>query len=179
MVICMIEFYGFLFISIVGSLLHFTYEWSNHNKYVSLLSAVNESVWEHMKLLVFPSLVWMIIEIPFISNNSNFLTAKFVSLIVMILLVPTLFYLFKYLIKQSILIVDILIFYVAVGVGQFLSYIILGASVLPNIFNYISLIGLILIYSYFLIATLIPGKGDIYVDPNTKKKGILGHRFFK
>ena len=29
----MISFYGFLFISIIGSILHFTYDLSNHNKY--------------------------------------------------------------------------------------------------------------------------------------------------
>ena len=39
---------SFLVISIVGTLLHFVYEWSNHNKIVSLFAAVNESTWEHM-----------------------------------------------------------------------------------------------------------------------------------
>ena len=175
----MISFYGFLFISIIGSLLHFTYDLSNHNKYVSLFSAVNESVWEHMKLLVFPSLVWTLIEVPFISSNPNFLLAKCISLIVMVLLVPTLFYLIKYIFKKSYLIIDILIFYVAVGIGQYLANTILKLNPVPSIYNYCSLVIMILIYGYFLIATILPGEGDIYVDPNTKKKGIKGHRFFK
>ena len=174
----MISFYGFLFISIIGSILHFTYDLSNHNKYVSLLSAVNESVWEHMKLLVFPSLVWTLIEVPFISSNPNFLLAKCISLIVMVLLVPILFYSIKYIFKKSYLIVDILIFYVAVGIGQYLANIILNLDPVPSVYNYFSLIIMILIYGYFLIATILPGEGDIYVDPNTKKKGIKGHRFF-
>lgn len=175
----MISFYGFLFISIFGTILHFAYDWSKHDKYVSLLSAVNESVWEHMKLLVFPSLVWLLIEVPFIGDNQNFLTAKCISLMVMVILIPTLFYFFKYIFKKSILIIDILIFYVAVGLGQYLSYLILNTNELPNAFNYFSLIFLILIYGYFLIATVIPGNGEIYVDPNTKKKGIAGHRLFR
>lgn len=179
MVIRLISFYGFLFISIVGTILHFTYDLSNHNKYVSLLSAVNESVWEHMKLVVFPSLIWTLIEIPFISSNPNFLLAKCISLIVMILLIPTLFYAIKYLFKNSYLIIDILIFYIAVFVGEYLSSIILKMSPVSNIFNYFSLIILILIYGYFLIATIMPGEGEIYIDPNTKKKGIKGHRFFR
>ena len=175
----MISFYGFLFISIIGSILHFTYDLSNHNKYVSLFSAVNESVWEHMKLLVFPSLVWTLIEVPFISSNPNFLLAKCISLIVMVLLVPTLFYLIKYIFKKSYLIIDILIFYVAVGIGQYLANVILKLNPVPSVYNYFSLIIMILIYGYFLIATVLPGEGDIYIDPNTKKKGIKGHRFFK
>ena len=163
---------------LIGSLLHFTYDLSNHNKYVSLLSAVNESVWEHMKLLVFPSLVWTLIEVPFISSNPNFLLAKCISLIVMVLLIPILFYSIKYIFKKSYLIVDILIFYVAVGIGQYLANTILNLDPVPSVYNYFSLIIMILIYGYFLIATILPGEGDIYVDPNTKKKGIKGHSFF-
>lgn len=33
----------FLFISVLGVLLHFTYEWSGDNPIVALFSAVNES----------------------------------------------------------------------------------------------------------------------------------------
>lgn len=175
----MSSFYGFLFISIVGSILHFTYDLSKHNKYAGILSAVNESVWEHMKLLVFPSLVWLLIEVPFIGDNPNFLTAKAVSLITMVLLVPTLFYLIKYLFKKSYLIIDILIFYIAVGIGQYLASIILNLEALPKVFNYFSLVLLICLYGYFLIATILPGEGDIYIDPNTNKKGIEGHRLLK
>ena len=43
----------FLFISILGVLLHFTYEWSDDNRIVGLFSAVNESTWEHLKLFFF------------------------------------------------------------------------------------------------------------------------------
>ena len=39
---------GIIFISLIGTLLHFMYEWSGHNKVVSLFAAVNESTWEHI-----------------------------------------------------------------------------------------------------------------------------------
>ena len=53
----------FLFISVLGVLLHFTYEWSGDNPIVALFSAVNESTWEHLKLLFFPMLLLTIIEL--------------------------------------------------------------------------------------------------------------------
>lgn len=46
--------FRFIFISVLGVLLHFTYEWSGDNAVVGLFSAVNESTWEHLKLLFFP-----------------------------------------------------------------------------------------------------------------------------
>lgn len=172
----LLELFGFLFISILGTVLHFTYDFSNHDKYASLFSAVNESVWEHMKLAVFPSLLWLLIEVPFLKNNSNFLLAKCISLIVIILLIPTLYYLAKYIFGKNITWIDILIFYVSVGFGQICSYIVLNIPKAHPTFNYLSLIIMILIYGYFLIATLIPGESEIYLDPLTNKKGILGHR---
>ncbi len=52
----------FLFISILGTLLHFTWEWSGKNPFVALFSAVNESTWEHLKLLFFPMLLLTLLE---------------------------------------------------------------------------------------------------------------------
>ncbi len=38
------ELAGMIFITILGSLLHFTFEWSNYQPIVGAFSAVNESV---------------------------------------------------------------------------------------------------------------------------------------
>lgn len=176
LVIILIEFLGFLFIAVLGTILHFTYDLSNHNKYVALFSAVNESVWEHMKLVVFPSLIWLLFEIPFLYQNSNFITAKAAAIVIMLLFIPLVFYFYKYVFKNNSFIVDILIFYAAIGLGQYFSYLVLKLQPVSLVWNYISLFVLIFIYGYFLIATFLPGDEYIYVDPITKKVGVAGHR---
>ena len=50
-----------IFVIIFGTLLHFTYNWSNNNSLIGAFSAVNESTWEHLKLLFFPMLITIII----------------------------------------------------------------------------------------------------------------------
>lgn len=45
---------GILFVSVLGVLMHFVYEWSGSNRFVGLFAPINESTWEHMKLLFFP-----------------------------------------------------------------------------------------------------------------------------
>ncbi len=172
----MIELIGAFFISILGTFLHFTYDLSNHNKYVSLFSAVNESVWEHLKLLVFPSFLWTLIEIPFLYKNHNFLFAKCVSLIIMTLIIIFFSTIIKKVFEKNILFLDIVFFYIAIFLGQFISFKILSLSPVSSSINYICLLILIFIYGYFLIATFIPGKSKIYIDPNTKKSGFKGHR---
>ena len=74
----------FLFISVLGVLLHFTYEWSGDNPIVALFSAVNESTWEHLKLLFFPMLLLTIIELLFTEKRqlpSNYLFARTIGII--------------------------------------------------------------------------------------------------
>jgi hypothetical protein len=46
-----LELIGVAFIAFLGTALHFTYELSGRNIMVAPFSAVNESVWEHLKLV--------------------------------------------------------------------------------------------------------------------------------
>ena len=56
------QVFSTIFSLISGVLLHFAYEWSDNNTFVGLFSAVNESTWEHLKLVFFPSLIYFLFE---------------------------------------------------------------------------------------------------------------------
>ena len=58
-----LETAGMLFTLLFGNLLHFVYDWTGQAGWAAYLSAVNESTWEHMKLLAVPWLVWTIVTI--------------------------------------------------------------------------------------------------------------------
>ena len=45
---------GFIFTGVAGVLLHFLFEWTGKSIFVAPFAAVNESIWEHMKLLFVP-----------------------------------------------------------------------------------------------------------------------------
>ena len=53
---------SFLFVSIIGTLFHFTYDYFNHNKVASIFSAVNESTWEHIKMGLSSALLFSIFD---------------------------------------------------------------------------------------------------------------------
>ncbi len=66
--------FGIIFTFILGTLLHFVYEWSGSNVIVGIFSPVNESVWEHLKLLYFPMSLWLLLGYSkFGKNNCNYL----------------------------------------------------------------------------------------------------------
>ena len=56
------EIVGFIATGLFGTLLHFVYEWTGGNRVIAVFSAVNESTWEHMKLLFIPFLVFTVVE---------------------------------------------------------------------------------------------------------------------
>ena len=75
-----------IFVMILGTLLHFIYEWSGDNIFVASFSAVNESTWEHLKLLFFPMLLTTIIGYFYLRKNyPNFLCARLLGILTALL----------------------------------------------------------------------------------------------
>ena len=90
-----------IFISTIGTLLHFMYEWSGHNKVVSLFAAVNESTWEHIKIALTPTFIWTLYDGAVYGLNPNYFEAKALSILVIIVLIPLLFYAYQLITKKS------------------------------------------------------------------------------
>lgn len=108
--------YRFLFISILGTLLHFTYEWSQNNAIVGLFSAVNESTWEHLKLLFFPMFFLTLFELFFFRDRllKNFLQVRTCGIFLGMGLIVVVFYTLLGVIGTSIDFLNIALFFVAV-----------------------------------------------------------------
>ena len=117
------EIVGTAFIIFLGSAFHFTYELSGRFAFFGAFSAVNESVWEHLKLAFWPSLIWLLIEyLPIKKLTNNFFESKTIGTCTMITLIPIIFYSYTSITGESIFAIDIVTFIVAVVVGQIVSY---------------------------------------------------------
>ena len=166
---------GFIFISIVGTLLHFTYELSNHNKYVALFSAVNESTWEHIKIALTPYFVWSLVDLYLYGNLNNYFFAKLVGVLSIVIIIPIIFYTYQIFTKKPILFIDIITFYVTIFLGQYFSYLSLNMNDVSHFINYLSIILLTIIFGIYITATIMPIKNFLFKDPLTNKYGIKGH----
>ena len=67
---------SFFVIGIIGVLSHFVYEWSGENAFVGLFFPVNESIWEHLKLIFYPALIYFTAEYFYTKEQSENLIAK-------------------------------------------------------------------------------------------------------
>jgi hypothetical protein len=69
---------GWVLVSLAGSMFHFTYQWAQCHWAVGFLLAVNESVFEHLKILVFPLLLfWFADYLLFGHAVSHLISATF------------------------------------------------------------------------------------------------------
>ena len=107
---------GFIFTGAGGTLLHFLYDWTGQNPVVGAFSAVNESIWEHMKLLFFPMLVFSFIEYSRVGKEyANFWCVKLLGTVLGMLAIPALYYTYTGALGIQADWFNIAIFYIVAG----------------------------------------------------------------
>ncbi len=163
------ELAGFLFTGALGVLLHFLYEWSGGNTLAAAFSSVNESTWEHMKLLFFPIFVFSVFQVCIMGRNyPNFLAARAASILTGLVLIPVLFYTYTGVLGRNINWVDIAIFFLA-DLGAFLLDAWLlrrGKLTAP----WQQILGLLILWAVafcFVWCTFRPVKLALWMDPVT------------
>ncbi len=170
------ELAGGVFIIIFGSVLHFTFELSGRQVIVGVFSAVNESVWEHLKLGFWPALAFALFEFKHLRKAANnFLLSKTVGIYLIPTTIIVLFYSYTAIVGESILAIDVLIFIIAIIVGQAVSYRILTGKILPPKLGLAALIALLLLALAFVLFTFYPPQFPLFQDPVTGEYGILNH----
>lgn len=163
--------YSAILTMILGVILHFTYEWSGQNSIVALFSAVNESVWEHLKLLFFPMLLTTILGYFYIGKDvNNYFCARMLGIVSAILFVTIFFYTYTGIIGESISAIDISSFFIAVIIGEYISYKTMKEGKECN--TKLSIMILIILLICFVAFTYFTPKINYFKDPVSGKYGL-------
>lgn len=83
---------GFAVTSLGGTLLHYLYDWTAQSVLAAPFSGVNESTWEHMKLLYFPLFLYAIVQRHYFRERKDFWCIKLSGTLLGLILIPALFY---------------------------------------------------------------------------------------
>ncbi len=86
------QFFGFAVTSLLGTLLHFLYDWLGGVIWIAPFSGVNESTWEHMKLLFWPLILFAIVQSFFFHDRRDFWCVKAKGILLGLFLIPLVFY---------------------------------------------------------------------------------------
>lgn len=161
-----------LAITLIGSLLHFTYEWSGKNKFVAIFSAVNESTWEHIKLALSAIFICTLVDIWWLGGNPNYWVARSMSFLVPIVVIPIIFYGYTSFTKRPILPVDIGSFVVAAFLSTLLFVAILNTQLVGSFGAIISIVVSVIVIAAYLLLTRFPLHNNfLFKDPITGQYG--------
>ena len=106
---------GIVFVSIIGSLAHFVYGWSGENPVAALFFPINESTWEHMKLLFFPMLLYSVFMSSKLKASTPCSTSALLAGILFgTFLIPVFFYTYTGILGMNTLVLDIAVFILSV-----------------------------------------------------------------
>lgn len=165
---------GFGIASLGGTLLHFLYDISGKSIFTAPFSGVNESTWEHMKLLFFPMLVYSLIDRLFHRDEDNFWCIKLRSILLGLALIPVLFYTYNGVIGKSPDFVNITIFFVSAAAAYYYEYRIMKSDKVKCRYDRIALVVIIAIGAAFVIFTFKTPSLEIFRDPLTGEFGLNG-----
>ncbi len=165
-----------IILGIVASFSHFAYDLSGKNIIVGLFNPVNESVWEHLKFMFFPFLLWWI-AMYFIKNKkceiplNTWIVSAAVSLVVAPLSVVLLFYSYTGALGIESVFIDILLVFVCYFIALRASHFLKHSE--PNKWTVmVSVIVIVIIFIAFIVFTFNPPKLPIFYDTVTKTYGI-------
>ena len=167
------QFAGFSLCSLAGTVLHFLYEWTNENVLIAPFSAVNESTWEHMKLLYFPLLIFALIQSRFSKEYRYFWCVKYIGFTVGLTSIPVLFYTYNGVLGKSPDWINISIFFLATAATFLTEWALFRrknnrCKGEPLFVSLIFFLGLL-----FILFTFLPPHLPLFQDPLTKTYGII------
>ena len=111
------QLWGFAVTSFCGTILHFLYDWLGGAAWVAPISGVNESTWEHMKLLFWPMLLYALVQSRFFREQEDFWCVKLRGILLGLGLIPVLFYTYNGVIGRSPDWINIAIFFVSAAIA--------------------------------------------------------------
>ena len=162
---------GFATTSLLGTVLHFLYGWLGKAVWIAPFSSVNESTWEHMKLLFWPMLIFAVTESLFFRDRADFWCVKLRSVMLGILLIPLIFYTYNGVIGKSPDWINIAIFFVCAAIAYVYEALELAKPPRPCK-KIIAILILCAVALLFVIFTFLTPSLAIFKDPLTGSYGI-------
>lgn len=164
---------GFVFTGVLGTVLHFLFDWTGGSWVAALFSAVNESIWEHKKLLFYPMVLFAAIEYKvWGKERSDLWCVKLLGILLGLVLIPMVYYTYTGILGKSFDWLNITIFFLAAAVGYYVETRLFqkGGCRLPA---WVAIAALCLIGLTFTALTFLPPQIPFFRDPVTGTYGYF------
>ena len=163
---------GFALITFGGTILHFLYDWTGGSILVAPFSGVNESTWEHMKLLFWPLFLFALVQRLFFRNQENYWCIKLAEILLGLVLIPVLFYTYNGVFGKSPDWINIVIFYISALLVFFFEWWAFRHDRLQCKHPRLAFATICLIGVLFVVFTFATPQIPLFQDPLTGTYGV-------
>ena len=158
---------GFGVTSLGGTLLHFLYDWLGEAVWVAPFSGVNESTWEHMKLLFWPIFLFAMVQSFFFRDRAEFWCVKLKGILLGLGLIPVIFYTYNGVIGKSPDWINIAIFFISAAIAYLFETRQFNSEAVACKYPKAAFAALCVIALLFVIFTFVPPEIGLFQDPLT------------
>ena len=163
---------GFAVTSLLGTVLHFLYDRLKGAAWIAPFSGVNESTWEHMKLLFWPMLAFAAVERVFFLDRADFWCIKLRGILLGLVVIPILFYTYNGVIGPSPDWINIAIFFLSAAIAYIYEVRAFGREEVICRQPRAALLALLFLAALFVLFTFKTPRLGIFRDPITGTYGI-------
>ena len=166
------QLWGFVTVSLLGTLLHFLYEWTGESIWVAPISGVNESTWEHMKLFFFPAIAFAVFESFFMRERRDYWCIKLRGIILGLTLIPVIYYTYNGAVGKSPDWLNISIFFISGAIAFIYEARQMRRRAPVCTYPKLAIAVLCVLGALFVIFTFAPPEIGIFIDPVSGELGI-------
>ena len=167
------QLWGFAVTSAGGTLLHFLYDWLGEAIWIAPFSGINESTWEHMKLMFWPMLLFAVVQSRFLGHRGDFWRVKLRGILLGLGLIPIIFYTYNGVIGHSPDWINIAIFFISAAVVYIYEAKLFKTKQLQPRSPNGAIVTLSFIALLFVVFTFVSPPLDIFKDPLTGTSSVF------
>lgn len=138
----------------------------------SIIVPVNESIFEHMKMIFTSYMFYLLIKILFNKKHENNLISSFVIASLFNIVIFLIIYIPIYLLIGEKLVVTLILYFITILISNYLMYKIQSKKINSK-FNKYSVYIIPLVYIVFTLFTYFPLKNMLFLDPTSNTYGII------
>lgn len=150
----MIYIFGILFTSLMGTIGHFLYKFTNKDKIIGFLFSTNESLYEHLKLGFTPMLMWMIVENFKLMNNHSLIVMKGLSMLVFILILIIPYLITAKIFHKNYTFINLASFYIGIIMSYLTTFLLNNKIYLSNVSKFVGIIVFILVIASYFVSKM-------------------------
>ena len=166
------QFFGFAVTTLLGTVLHFLYDWLERAVWIAPFSGVNESTWEHMKLLFWPMFIYAMFQSFFFKEYENFWCINLKGTLLGLSLIPVIFYTYNGVVGKSADWINIAIFFICAAIAYIYKTRAFKKGNGKCRYPRLAFLALCTVAFLFVIFTFKTPEIAMFKDPVTKPYGI-------